>query len=185
MIHTEFHKSKRVLPFGPRYDGIVPGDQHSQSFHQLQMLLPCLGFDADFMLLPPYPSEAPHQLHLQICPDTWIGEICRHRVCVVSSKHFWRAALQETLISCSRPSSFALDDITVPYSFIFRFEPVTYRFRSSCIACLLKVLLLKSSPSASPRSHKHCHQCGLTRARSCSYTRPRRVVPTFSSSLYL
>ena len=111
----ELHKAKRILQFRLRYRGILSGDHHSQSFNQLQLLLPFLGFDGGFNLLPSCPVR--HHTSLTCSFELTHGlarySVTVEGVCIVSSKYFWWAVLQEILTSCSRPSSFASDDITV------------------------------------------------------------------------
>ena len=81
---------------------------------------------------------------------------------IVSSKHFWRAVFQEILFRSFKPFSFALDDVTVPSSFLFRFECVIKYFNYyawlACRARPLGVLSLNSSPSPSPYSHQQDRQ---------------------------
>ena len=71
-------QSKTRLPFCPCYGEVIPGDQHFQSFYQLQLLFPCFGFNDGLILLPPYLNKIPQQPHMQICPDTWLSKIRRH-----------------------------------------------------------------------------------------------------------
>ena len=67
---------------------------------------------------------------------------------MVSSKNFCRAALQDVLLRSSKSFSFASDDITVTYSFLFRFEPVI----NSCRYSLLRSFSL-SPFSLAPFDH--------------------------------
>ena len=75
------------------------------------------------------------------CKSVFTHGMARYAISVdgvfmVSSKYFWRFVLQKIFINCTQPFSLALDDITVPYSFLLRIELVPSSFKFSCVACV-------------------------------------------------